>query len=45
MTNFRTAFGATMWMAVSALMMLAALEPVSTAQPELAARTTAEAAA
>lgn len=47
MTNLQTAFGATLWVAISGLMLLAALEPVSV-QPqatELAARTAASDAA
>ncbi|HEX8443644.1 MAG TPA: hypothetical protein VF631_08355 [Allosphingosinicella sp.] len=47
MTNVKTAFVATLWMAVSGLMLLAALEPVSVQpQPlELAAHSAADNAA
>lgn len=34
MTNLKTAFAATTMMALSAMMLLAALEPVATGQPE-----------
>ena len=34
MTNFKTMFGAALWMAVSGLMMVAALEPIGTVAPE-----------
>jgi hypothetical protein len=47
MTNVKTAFGATLWMAISGLMLLAALEPVSVQpqQAELATRTVVSSAA
>jgi hypothetical protein len=41
MTNLKSVFGATMWMALNVLMLFAALEPITTTQPqpaELAAR-------
>jgi hypothetical protein len=44
MTNTKTTLGAALWMAVSGLMLLAALEPISvqTKPVELAARTVAQ---
>lgn len=48
MANFKTAFGATTMMALSALMLFAAFEPVFTKQPQatqVAARTATSTAA
>jgi hypothetical protein len=47
MTNLKTSFGASVWAAVSAILLLAALEPVSVAADpvQVAAASAAQAAA